>query len=258
MIAAFAKASQVLGEQTYLEAALRASDFFLEKMRGADGALYHRYVQGERAIEGFLDDYAFFTWGLIEVYEACFEAKYVQAAQELTQAMTTRFWDETGGGFYFTPKNKADALGKRKEIYDGALPSGNSVALLNLLRLARLSDGSSYEEIGACLSRTFAAEAKDSPTAHTFLLLGVDFALGPSFSVVLVGESKEENMLNLLVHLRKTFFPNMVVSLKTLSGAGFGYEKIDGKVTAYVCRERTCMPPTNSAEKMLEFLGMTK
>ncbi len=256
-IAAFAKASEVLGDNSYLDVAVKVADFQLEKMRGADGTLFHRYARGERAVEGFLDDYAFLTWGLIEVYEASFDEKYLKAAVELTESMLARFWDDENGGFFFTPKNAADVLVRRKEVYDGALPSGNSVALLNLMRLSRLSDNPAYEEKAARLTRVFAADVKGSPAAHTFFLIGVDFIAGPAHNVIIVGEKDQESTLNLLKALRRLYVPTMVVSLKALDRAGFGYEAIDGKATAYVCRGQMCLPPTNSAEKMQELLGIT-
>ncbi len=123
MIAAFAKASQVLREDSYLKAAVKAAEFLLTKMHEGD-LLFHRYVKGERAIEGFLDDYAFLAWGLIEVYEADFDEKYLKAALQLTEAMLARFWDEQNGGFYFTSKDAADVLVRRKEVYDGAYAVG--------------------------------------------------------------------------------------------------------------------------------------
>jgi len=255
-IAALARASQVLGEQRYLQAAVKASRFILEKMRNEEGTLYHRYAKGERAIGGFLDDYAFLAWGLIEVYEACFEEEYLQAAAELTKRMIARFWDEKEGGFFFSAKSVEDVFPRRKEDYDGALPSGNSVALLNLLRLSRLTGESAYEDMAGQMSRVFAGEVRRAPTAHTFMLLGVDFAVGPTYNVILVGDMHETDTLEMVRVLRKRYLPNLVVSLRHPGNAGLGYEKIEGKATAYVCRDRTCMPPTNSAAKMMELLGL--
>ncbi len=257
MIAALAKAHQVFGKQKLLQAATKAADFILERMRGADGTLYHRYAKGEKAIGGFLDDYAFLTWGLTEVYEACFEEKYLQAALELTKAMTMRFWDEQNGGFYFTATTAEQALQRRKEVYDGALPSGNSVAMLNLLRLARLGGDSAFEEFASKTSRAFSSEVQASPTAHTFMLVTVVFAVGPAYNVVLVGDVGEESTQNILKALRAYYLPNMVVSLRKPEEAGLGYEQIGGKATAYVCRGRTCMPPTNETEQMLRLLGFS-
>jgi uncharacterized protein YyaL (SSP411 family) len=257
MIAALAKAHQVFGEQRLLQAAVKAADFILERMRGADGTLYHRYAKGEKAIGGFLDDYAFLVWGLIEVYEACFDEKYLQTALKLTKAMTARFWDEQTGGFYFTAETAEQEFQRRKEVYDGALPSGNSVAMLNLLRLARLSGDSEFEELTSKLDSAFSSEVQASPTAHTFMLVAVDFAVGPAYNVVLVGDVGEGGTRNMLKALRTRYLPNMVVSLRKPEDVGLGYEQISGKATAYVCHGRTCMPPTNEKEQMLQLLGFS-
>ena len=255
MIAALARASQVLGEEEYLRAAVKAADFFLEKMLDKNGTLYHRFVKGEMAVEGFLDDYAFLVWGLIEVYEASFDDRFLQAASKLTDIMVTRFWDEKEEGFFFSARGSADIMAKRKEVYDGALPSGNSVAILNLLRLSRLNANTTYETMARDMSRTFAGEVKESPSAHTFLLLGVDFALGPAYNVTLVGDLKDEGLLNMLKTLRVRYLPRMEVSLKSAAKAGLGFEQIEEKATAYVCRDQTCQSPTNKPLEMLKLLG---
>jgi uncharacterized protein YyaL (SSP411 family) len=255
MIAALARASQVLGEEEYLRAAVKAADFFLEKMLDKNGTLYHRFVKGEMAVEGFLDDYAFLVWGLIEVYEASFDDRFLQAASKLTDIMVTRFWDEKEEGFFFSARGSADIMAKRKEVYDGALPSGNSVAILNLLRLSRLNANTAYETMARDMSRTFAGEVKESPSAHTFLLLGVDFALGPAYNVTLVGDLKDEGLLNMLKTLRARYLPRVKVSLKSAAKAGLGFEQIEEKATAYVCRDQTCQSPTNKPLEMLKLLG---
>ncbi len=262
MIAALARASQVFGEEKYLHATIRAANFVLEKMRDDGGLLYHRYAKSEKAVAGFLDDYAFLVWGLIEIYEAIFDDRYLQTALELTKVMIEKFWDENDGGFYFTAKDAESVMVRRKEAYDGAIPSGNSVAMLNLLRLARLTGNSAYEEMSAKLARAFSGEIRKRPEAHTFMLLGLDFVVGPTYNVILVGSLQEEDTLNMLAALRGYFFPNVVVSLKRAGEPstemfGLGYEKIDGKATAYVCKNQTCLPPTNKIEKMLESLGVS-
>jgi uncharacterized protein YyaL (SSP411 family) len=257
MIAALARASSVFSEPRYLQAAVKAAGFILDEMKDENGTLYHRYAKGEKGIEGFLDDYAFLVWGLVEIYEACFEDKYLQAAVELTKKMILRFWDEKDGGFYFTAKGAENTVPRRKQVYDGALPSGNSVALLNLLRLALLTGDSKYKELASQIIKVFSEDVKSAPAAHTFMLLGVDFSVGPAYNVILVGDSQEDRMQSMLNALKAGYLPNMVVSLRQPSKAGLGYEKIEGKVTAYVCRDQTCMPPTNKTEKMLEFLGLS-
>ncbi len=258
MIAALAKASQVFNNQRYLQAAVKAADFFLTRMKGEDGTLFHRYAKGEKAVEGFLDDYAFLVFGLTELYEASFEDKYLEAASGLTKIMAAKFFDVKDGGFYFTAKRAQDTMPRLKQVYDGAVPSGNSVALLNLLRLSRLTSDTTYEEIASKTFRVFAEEVKGAPQAYTFLLAALDFAVGPAYSVILVGDFIEKDIQEMLASLRKQYLPNMTITLKQPNQVGLGYEKIDEKATAYVCRNQTCMPPTNQVQKMLELLGVSQ
>ena len=256
MIAALARASSVFSNPRYLQAAVKAADFILKEVRGENGTLYHRYAKGERAIEGFLDDYAFLVWGLVAIYEAGFEKTYLQAALELTKAMISRFWDEKDCGFYFTAKDAEHAMPRRKQVYDGALPSGNSVALLNLTQLALLTGDPAYADMASQILKVFSEDVHRSPTAHTFLLVGLDFVVGPAYNVILVGDKQESDMQSMLDALKQVYVPNLVVSMRKPGKAGLGYEKLEGKATAYVCRGQTCMPPTNEKEKMLELLGL--
>jgi uncharacterized protein YyaL (SSP411 family) len=259
MIAALARASQVFGEKRYFQAAIKAADFILQKMKMGEGVLYHRYAKGERVVLGFLDDYAYLVFGLIELYETSFDENYLQIATCLTKNMIDKFWDQKSGGFFFTDKKDDDSVPKLKPTYDGAMPSGNSVALINLLRLARLSSESSFDEYAEKLLNTFSEEIKNQPLGHTFMLTGLEFALGPNSMVVLVGDPMDKDTIEMVGALRKNFLPNLTVKMwkpekeKPLF-PGVAYEKIDGKTTAYVCRDQICLPPTNNIEKMLELL----
>ena len=257
MIAALARASHVLGDQKYLEAAVKAAAFILNQLRDESGTLYHRYAKGEKAVEAFLDDYAFLSFGLIELYEACFEERYLEEASALIKTMTAKLWDSKDGGFYFTAKSQEAAVPRMKQAYDGAVPSGNSVALLNLLRLSFLTNDTSHQEMARKLLQLFSEEVQAAPHAYTFMLAAVDFAVGPAQSVVLVGDLNAEDTQAMLEATRKHYAPNVVVALRQPGQTGLGYEKIDGKATAYVCRDGTCLPPTNNSERMLELLGLS-
>jgi uncharacterized protein YyaL (SSP411 family) len=254
MIAALAKAGSVLNQPKYIGVAKKTADFILTQMSQGD-VLYHRYAKGQTAIEGFLDDYAFLVFGLIELYEATFEDKYPQAAADLTKIMMAKFWDKKNGGFYQTQNSEA-SMPKIKQLYDGATPSGNSVVLQNLLRLSRLTNEPTYEAMTTQMTRTFAQEVEGAPEAYTFFLSGLDFLIGPSYSVTLVGDLKEKETSDMLNALRKHYLPSTVIQLKTPNKAGLGYQQIDGKATAYVCQNQTCLPPTNSIALMLEQIGV--
>jgi hypothetical protein len=219
---------------------------------------YHRYAKGETAIEGFLDDYAFFIFGLIELYEATFEEKYLQAAADLIKPMISKFWDQQNGGFYQTQKSAETALPRMKQLYDGATPSGNSMAIHDLLWLSRLTNELKYEEMATQMTKIFAEEIEGAPEAYTFFLSTVDFLVGPSYSVVLLGDLKDKDTSDMLSALKKHYLPTTLIVLKHPSKAGLGYQQIEGKATAYICRDQTCLPPTNSLEMMLEQLDVKK
>jgi uncharacterized protein YyaL (SSP411 family) len=254
MIAALAKAGNSLNEQEYLAAAKKTADFILNHMREND-TLYHRYVKGERAVEGFLDDYAFLAFGLIELYEATFEDTYLQAAANLTKTMVARFWDEKNSGFYQTQKNES-TLPKMKQVYDSAIPSGNSVALQNLLWLSRLTNESTYDQKAQQMTKIFAQEIEANPEAYTFFLSALNFLTGPCYSVVIVGDLKQTDTTEMLNALKKTYLPSTVIALKHPGKVGLEYEQLEGKATAYVCRDQMCLPPTNSVKTMLEQLNI--
>jgi uncharacterized protein YyaL (SSP411 family) len=265
MIAALAKGAQVFDEPQYAEAARRAVDFILTHMVDAKGKLYHRYRDGEGAIAAFLDDYAFLTWGLIELYEATFESRYLHKALNLNTIMLTHFWDGEKGGFYFTADDADIILTRKKEIYDGAVPSGNAVAMLNLMRLARLTARPELEEKAASISRTFSNAVSQSPGAFTQLMIALDFALGPAYEVVIVGDPNAEDTKAMVTTLRKTFAPNKVVlfcpaeeataDINHLAEFTKDLTGINNKATAYVCRNFRCELPTTEAHQMLALLG---
>jgi uncharacterized protein len=216
-------------------------------MKTLEGKLYHRYAKGEKAVNGFLDDYTYLVYGLIELYESSFEEKYLQSSIELTKTMIEQFWDKEKGGFFFTTKSADDSMPMLKQTYDGAMPSGNSIALYNLLRLARISGEAFFEVYANKLLKVFSNEIKSQPLGHTFMLTGLEFALGPTLNVVLVGNLSDKSTVSLLTALRKEYLPNLTITLwtpeKTSTVPGVVYEKIDGQPTAYVCRGQNLHAP---------------
>lgn len=266
MIAALAKGAQAFDGPEYAEAACRAVDFILGNIRKADGRLWHRYRDGQAGVEANLDDYAFLVWGLIELYEAIFDASHLKVALELTGDMLMHFWDEDGGGLYLTPEDGESLLVRKKEIYDGAIPSGNSVAMLNLLRLGRMTANSDLEEKAAKIGRAFSGSVKQSPSAHTQLMVALDFGIGPCYEVVIAGNAKAEDTKAMVKALRTRFLPTKVVLLNPgeqkspeiaqLAEFTRNQPSIDGKATAYVCLNYNCKLPTTDINKMLELLDV--
>jgi uncharacterized protein YyaL (SSP411 family) len=266
MIAALAKGAQAFDEPEYAEAACSAADFILGNMRKANGRLWHRYRDEWTGVEANLDDYAFLVWGLIELYEATFDVSHLGFALELTSDMVRHFWDKDGGGLYLVSDDGESLFVRKKEIYDGAMPSGNSVAMLNLLRLGRITANSDLEEKAARIGSAFSESVKQSPSVHTQLMVALDFGIGPCYEVVIAGNAQAEDTKAMVKALRTCFLPNKVVLLNPIEQespeiarlAVFTKNQlsIGGKATAYVCMNYNCKLPTTDINKMLELLNI--
>ncbi|MBF0565436.1 MAG: thioredoxin domain-containing protein [Nitrospirae bacterium] len=267
MIAALARAGRALGEPAYVDAAKKAVNFVLTHLEKPSGRLLHRYRDGESAIVATLDDYACLTWGLLETYEATFESLYLRKALDLTAFMLGHFWDESNGGLFTAPDDATDLPIRQKEIYDGAIPSGNSIAMYNLLRLAAITGKTEFEEKTAAIARTFSNKVKNMPMAHTMFLCALDFAIGPSCEVVIEGMPGNIDTEDFLKPLRTMFLPATTVIFRDSSLSGDDTYDISGltspsglsgskckAATAFVCRGKTCSAPTTSVEKMLSLL----
>ena len=174
IIAALAKAAQVLEDEDFLEAAKKAADFIFRRLDDSSNHLLHRYSEGDAAIPGFLDDYAFLIWGLLELYEATFSNEYLQKALDLNKVLFLDFWDEKNGGFYFTSANNEQLLIRQKEVYDGAIPSGNSVAFYNLIKLADFTGNKQFKQRAYQLLKAFSPMVEQNPSAYAYFLTGVD------------------------------------------------------------------------------------
>jgi uncharacterized protein YyaL (SSP411 family) len=264
MIAALARGSRLLDEPAYVQAAKRGADFVLKQLRGPDGRLLHRYREREAKITAHLDDYVFFVWGLIELYEATFEAQFLKTALELNETMLKHYWDEKAGGFFFTPDDGEKLIVRRKEIYGGPIPSGNAMALFNLLRLARFTGRTDLEKKASMIDNAFSDQIIQSPTGFTQFLSALDFGIGPSYEVVIVGSTGAEDTADMIHALNNKFIPNKVVlfrasdqespEIDTLSPFIKNQVSIDGKATAYVCLNHACLKPTTSIKEMLDML----
>jgi uncharacterized protein YyaL (SSP411 family) len=263
MIAALAKASAAFGDPQYVEAAAKAVDFVFEHLREPDGRLLHRYRDGDAAIHGHLDDYAFLVWGLIELYEATFDARHLEAALELNELMVRHFWDEDAGGLYFSPDYGEVLIVRKKEFYDGAVPSGNAVAMWNMLRLARITANPRLENRGIDIGRAFSKAVRQFPSAYTQFMVALDFAVGPCYEVVIVGQPEAKDTKEMSKALAGRFTPNVVALLRpTVKSAEIdsladfltSYESLNGKATAYVCTNFACKAPTTDVGKMLELI----
>ncbi len=262
MIAALARAGAAFGEPRYVAAARAAAEFVLAELRDEHGRLYKRWRQGEAAHAGTLEDYAFLTWGLLELYQAGFEVRHLEAALALDAAMLAHFEDRAAGGFFTSADDAEELLFRHKDVYDGALPSGNSVAAWNLLRLARLTGRTELEEHGRRTLAAFGSAAR-MPSAHTLYLLALDFALGPSFEVVVAGDAAATDTRALLAAFQTRFLPQLVLVHRPEGEepeiarlAPFTREQVSraGKALAYVCRNYACRAPTTDVAQALRYL----
>jgi len=258
MAASLAAASRLLGEPDYAEAARRAVDFVLERMRAKDGRLWHRYREGDLSVPGFLDDYAFMTLALVELHQATLEVRYLEEALALMDACLELFWDDEHGGLFMTAAGDEALLVRPKDLFDGAIPSGSSAALVAMARLARLTGRTDLAERSEALLATAAADLQRGPAAHTFLLSGLALHLGPSLEIVVVGDPAAADTRALLEVIRREYLPNAVVLLVPPEGDGDRVRRaapfaedhvaVDGRATAYVCRDFACELPTADPE----------
>ena len=264
MIAALAEGAAVLNEPAYAAAARKAADFIWNSVRDKNGKLLKRYRQGEAALPAHSDDYAFMVWGMLNLYEATFDIDYLQRAIYLNDMMVKDFWDTKNGGFFFATNSQGDLLVRNKEIYDGAIPSGNSVAAMNLLRLSRMTGNTDLEEKTVAIGKAFSTQLTQSPISSTQLMSALLFAFGPTYEVVIAGALSDKDTQEMMKTLQTTYLPNKVVLFRpgekekppiTNIAAFTEFQKsVDGKATAYVCKNFACNAPTTDVREMLNLL----
>ncbi len=264
MIAALAKAARAWEAELYRDAAVRAARFVLDRMGADNGKLLHRHKDGESAFPAYSDDYAFLIWALIELYETTFETIWLEKALLYSRQHLTGFWDRERGGFFFTREEGEPLLVKRKTAHDGAVPSANSVALLNLIRLSRMTGNAEWEEAAARLARSFGGSVSEQPSAHTQMLSAVDFSLGPAHEVVVVGERGRPDTEAMLKSLNHSFLPHCVLmfipagesrpAIHRLAPYTIPMQGLGQAATAYVCTNHSCRKPTTDPDEVMAVL----
>jgi len=262
MIKAFSKASQAFNDEKYEKIAEKAAEFIIKNMRKKDGGLFHRCRKGNIAIDANLDDYAFLIDSLIELYQTNFKVKYLQIAIELQNYLFDHFWDVKDSGFYFVSDKKEDLLIRKKESTDSAIPSGNSIALLNLVRLSKITGDIKYENYAKKLIGFFSKNIFELPKAHTHLLIALNFLINPSHEIVIAG--KKEKSREVLNELNKYFIPNKVLLFRpsdqksnqifTISNFLNDYNEINGKPAIYICSNFTCQKPLTNVNDAINKL----
>jgi uncharacterized protein YyaL (SSP411 family) len=263
MIAAFSRASRAYSDQSYARAAGTAADFILKKMRNSDGELLHRFRENQVGIDGMAQDYAFLIFGLTDLYQATLEPVYLSAALELQEKFDEGFWDAKAGGYFSAKTGKKDLIVRQKEIFDGAIPSANSVAFTNLVRLSLLTGNPTFEKRSSELAKIYTPALAQSPASHTFFLAGLSIVFGPATSVAIVSGKNREDAEEMVGVLNRNFYPFTVdlyktpATEKTLSDiAPFTREMspLDGMSASYVCSRKSCSGPVTNAKEMVSLV----
>jgi uncharacterized protein YyaL (SSP411 family) len=263
MIAALAKAARAFGDAALAERARTAATVLLGAMRRDDGRLLHRLRQGQAAVPGMLDDYAFLAWGLIELYQAVFDPVFLATAVELTETMLRRFAAETGG-FSLTADDAESLLVRQKVFLDAAMPCGNSVAYLVLTTLMRLTGRQEFADAALALSRAAAPTGRQRPSTLSFLLGGLSQLLTPAAEATIVGRPDAPDTRALVEAAAGSYLPELAVLLRpdgpdpaiaAVIPAIVFRKAEDGKATAHVCRGGSCQPPVTTPEAMLALLA---
>ncbi len=256
MISALARAALVLADTRYADRAVRAAEFLLGRMRRG-GRLVHTYKDGRASADGYLDDLAFVIAGLLDLFEATGETRWLREAIALDAELREHFEDEDGGGFFFTGNDDEHLLAREKPGYDGAEPSGNSVHVLNLLRLHLLTDRDEYRARAEHALKAFGAQLSGSPSSISEMLLAVDFHLDTPKEIVIVTTGPREEAEPFLAKLRRAFLPNRVLvvvpedrieDLDVFLPLVQAKVTQSGRATAYVCERRVCDLPTTDPE----------
>lgn len=260
MIAAMARAGLALDEPRYLNAAMRAVDFIKQKLTDQRGRLLARWREGQAAHPGKLDDYAFYTWGLLELYGATFQTTYLAEVQRLTELMLEQFFDEKNGGFYPYASEGEQLITRTKETYDGAMPSGNSVSALVLSRLARLTGESRWRTAADLQLSYLAGAAQEYPAGYGFAMLAFLEELWPSAELVCASQTVPDE---LTAFLREASRPELTVLVKTpetakaleqLAPFTGDYPIPETGVLYYLCQNGACAQPMDDIAKVKQHL----
>ena len=256
MLGAFARASVVLGEETYRATAEKNLRFLREKLWDEKSkSLFHRWRDAERDHVQLLEGYAFLLDGVIHLYEATLVPKHLDFAVELAETMIAKFHDPANGGFWQSPAGTTDLILRVKDDYDGAEPSGNSVATLALLKLATITGREDFRRPAEATLQLFAHRLQNQPAGLAFMLHALDFWLDEPRRVVLVGNSGSEEFQTLLHAAHSVYQPNKIV-LGNVGGVEPFAKTLTAKseATTFVCTGTACQPPTEDAEALKKSL----
>ena len=264
MIVAYAKAGIAFKNESFINAAEKSAQFIFKNLTDKNGRLIKRYRNGVSGIDAHLDDYAFIIWGLLELYEATFKASYLSEAIVLNNIMIEEFWRDNGG-FYLGSDKSEQLIVRALTGYDGAIPSGNSIAAYNLLKLTRLTGEVKFAEMAEQIFKVFSNEIKKTPTGYTSTLSAFMFEFSKPKEIVVVGSSSSLETQSALNILKSKYIPNKVIlfkdvedklqSLSSIAKWTSSHEMIDKKTTYYICEDFSCKLPTTDIEQALKLIN---
>src|SRR4030095_10516338 len=248
MLTAFAEAANILGRDDYRQVAVRNAEFISAHLI-KDGRLLRTYKAGQAKLNGYLEDYAYVIEGLLAVYEATFELKFFRQARELADTMIARFWDAQASGFYFTSSDHEELITRTKDYFDNATPSGNSVSAIALLKLGLLTHEPEYTRCAVTMLRSLRSVMVRYPSAFGYMLSVLDFYLSEPKEIAIVGKLDSHEVRSLVEAIYSRYIPNKVVAASEPGDEESSSEiallaartAIDGKATAYICRNYTCL-----------------
>ena len=263
MIAALAKGGTVLKENKYTNAAERSANFILDNLRDENGRLYKRYRNGSTGLQPHIDDYAFFIWGLLNLYESNFNTYYLKSALELSEIMVADFLDKKRGGFFIGPNNGEKLIVRAKDSYDGAIPSGNAVAAMNFIRISKFTGDSKWEDIAQNTFLAFSESIKRIPSAHSFMLTSFMYGLDNPKEIVIVAKEKNAKTMSSIRKIQEVYNPNSIIIFKELKNRTeldniapwtTMHDTVNDKITYYICENFSCRRPTTDIDIAIKYL----
>ena len=255
MISALARAASITGNNEYKKVCIKSIDFILNNLKQNESKLFKRFRDGEAAIDGMIEDYSFLVWGLIEMYQLTFDLKYLKEAIKLSDYQIENFWDEENKGFYYYDKNSEKLIVRAKEVYDGAIPSGNSVSAFNFIRLGKILNNNLYENIADEIINAFSYRINNSGTGFSMMLHSIDYSFGPSNEVIVVGDINDSRTTEILNAIYNSKNLNKIVVLlnpnqkeeiiKLIPFSEFYFNAQINEPIAYICKNYICDLPTS-------------
>ncbi len=260
MVSGFVDGFKLTGKDEYLKAAEGAIHFILNGA-AKQGDLMRVFNKGRWHVKGYSEDYAFFIQGLIDLYEATFEMKYLKEANDIHERMMHQFWDDNHGGFFFTGKENESLIARSKSPYDNAIPSANSIALSNLIRLGYLTGNESLKRKAELILRLYYNFLSKQPTGFAQMLSGFSFFLNPE-EIGIIGSKKDERTTSMIKEIYHAFLPNKILCLKDPHGLPeenwfpFLEDKGVPEVpTTFICKSFTCLPPVQNEKELRKVIG---